>query len=278
MTHGSCLCGTIAWEHEGPLDPIVHCHCSRCRKAHGGAFATFAATPSDRLRIVRGQEAIGRHRSSPEYERAFCTGCGSVVPMVSDGPQSFIALGNVDEDPGTRPSGHLFAGSKAPWYAIADDQPRIDTYPDGSPGLPPLAVDDPVPGALRGSCVCGAVRFLVVGTPLMVRYCHCGRCRKARSTAHATNLFARADDLRITRGADRLRSWKLPEARFFMQVFCDGCGSPMPRVDHARDIAVVPMGALDDDPGIPVECQIFVASAAPWMTIDPAIRQFPEAP
>jgi hypothetical protein len=277
-THGSCLCGAVAWEHDGPLGPIMHCHCGRCRKVHGTAFGTYAATPTAGIRITKGADAIRRFASSPVYDRAFCGHCGSLVAEPAKGPESFVPLGNVDEDPGTRPSGHIFVASKAPWYTIADDQPRHDAYPDGSTGMDPLAVADPVPGALRGSCLCGAVRFLVDEGALMVRYCHCGRCRKARSAAHATNLFCPADALRITQGADRLRSWKVPEARYFMQVFCDGCGSPMPRLDRDRGFAVVPMGALDDDPKTPVQCQIFVGSKAPWLTIDPGIEQYAEAP
>jgi hypothetical protein len=263
---------------DGPLDPIMHCHCGRCRKAHGAAFGTYAATPADGLRITRGADAIGRHQSSPELARAFCTTCGSVVADPGTGEQSFVPLGNVDGDPGVRPSGHLFAASKAPWFTIADDLPQYDAFPDGSPGMDPLPVGDPVPGKLRGGCLCGAVRFLVDDGTLMVRYCHCGRCRKARSTAHAANLFCPADALELTQGADHLRFWKVPEARFYMQVFCDACGSPMPRVDRDRGIAVVPMGALDDDPQTPVQCQIWMDSRAPWATIDPDIVQHPEAP
>jgi len=36
---GSCLCGVVAFEVEGPFDLFLNCHCSRCRKATGtGAF------------------------------------------------------------------------------------------------------------------------------------------------------------------------------------------------------------------------------------------------
>jgi hypothetical protein len=30
---GSCLCGGIRYEVDGPLGMVVHCHCSMCRKA-----------------------------------------------------------------------------------------------------------------------------------------------------------------------------------------------------------------------------------------------------
>jgi len=49
---GSCLCGDVAWEVEGSLDLMSHCYCSRCRKAHGTAFATYVMGPADGLSIV----------------------------------------------------------------------------------------------------------------------------------------------------------------------------------------------------------------------------------
>jgi hypothetical protein len=33
-------------------------------------------------------------------------------------------LGTLDDDPGVRPSLHLFVGSKAPWHDIADALPQ----------------------------------------------------------------------------------------------------------------------------------------------------------
>src|SRR2546425_9022302 len=39
---GSCLCGEVAYEIDGPLERASHCHCSYCRKSHGTPFATYA--------------------------------------------------------------------------------------------------------------------------------------------------------------------------------------------------------------------------------------------
>ncbi|MCP6768815.1 GFA family protein, partial [Klebsiella pneumoniae] len=78
--HGSCLCGDVAWEAPAPLEFMSHCHCSRCRKSHGAAFATYCMAPVESLRLTRGEDAIVRYESSPEMRRPFCRRCGSVVP------------------------------------------------------------------------------------------------------------------------------------------------------------------------------------------------------
>jgi hypothetical protein len=33
-------------------------------------------------------------------------------------------MGTLDEDPGVRPSLHIWVGSKAPWFEITDDVPQ----------------------------------------------------------------------------------------------------------------------------------------------------------
>jgi hypothetical protein len=191
-----------------------------------------------------------------------------------------MPAGCLDADPGARPEARIFVGSNAPWYRIADDVPRFDAYPPGFETAVLAELPSPArqTSALNGSCLCGGVRYESAGPSLRVRYCHCSRCRKARAAAHATNLFVGVDGFRFTAGEAALRSYKVPDARFFTQVFCGYCGSPMPRVDRDRGFAVVPMGSLDDDPELLPECHIFVGSKASWYAIADDIPRHEEAP
>jgi hypothetical protein len=59
---------------------------------------------------------------------------------------------------------------------------------------------------------------------------------------------------------------------------CRTCGSGMPRADHGRGIAVVPLGSLDDDPGTGAVDHIFVGSKAQWYTITDDLPRFDAAP
>lgn len=276
---GSCLCGDVAFHVDGPVDFMSHCHCSRCRKLHGAAFATYLVAGEGALRFTRGADRRVRYESSPGAFRSFCGRCGGVLPDEEPWDGSVgIPAGPLDVDPGVRPIGHIFVASKAPWYDLTDDLPRWDAYPDGvgMPALETLPERQAHAGNPRGSCLCGAVAFEVTGKIVRTMNCHCTRCRKARGAAHGSNFFT--ESVRFTRGEDRLATYKVPEARYFMQIFCTTCGSPMPRVDKDRGFAVVPMGSMDDDPGVHPEAHIFVGSMAPWFTITDGLPQYEEGP
>jgi hypothetical protein len=275
--HGSCLCGGVAWEADGPLEFMHHCHCGRCRKLNGAAFTTDLMCRATDARLVRGHEQIARFESSPGGFRKFCRRCGSVVTDAEAAWQdfTFMSAGSLDDDPGIRPVGHIFVGSKASWFDIGDDLPRFEAFPPGvdAPVLSDIAPPLAPAGAPRGSCLCGGVAFVVEGQPIRAWNCHCSRCRKVRGAAFASNLFTAADGVRMVQGEDLLMAYKVPEARYFTTVFCRRCGSKMPRIDRERGIAIVPMGAFDDDPGIRPQCHIFVGSKAPWYDITDDLLQ-----
>jgi hypothetical protein len=279
MSDARCLCGQVTWRLNGPLELMSHCHCARCRKAHGALFATYVAGPASGFGL-RGGEYVTRFDSSPGSFRCFCARCGSVVPGDPFEGRVFVPAGNLEDDPGVRPRAHIFVGSKAPWFEIRDALPRFEAYPQGmdAPVLPNRPPIDPAGGGARGSCLCGAVAYVVEGEPRRCVNCHCSRCRKARSAAHASNLFTAADGVRFTHGEEERTIFKLPEARFFSQAFCRACGSKVPRIDRDRGIAIVPMGSLDDDPGIRPQLHIFVGSKAPWYEIADDLPRYAESP
>ncbi len=278
MVRSACLCGKVAWQIEGPLQFMSHCHCSRCRKAHGTPFATFTAGAAAGFEMT-GQEHVTEWESSPGFPRRFCLHCGSVVPGDPWQGLMFVPVGNFLDDPIERPAMHIFVASKAPWYDICDSLPRFDSYP---PGVDTPALQDrPLPDAqegVRGSCNCGAVRFVVKGEALGAWNCHCRRCRQARSAAHASNLFVKVADIHFTSGADRIASYKVPEAARFSQSFCRICGAKTPRLDPNRDRAGIPMGSFDDTPPCKPVAHIFVGSKAPWFEIHDGLPQYAEYP
>ena len=117
---------------------------------------------------------------------------------------------------------------------------------------------------LTGSCLCGTVQFSVRGGFDVFHLCHCSRCRKGTGSAHASNLFTKADKLTIERGESSMQRWDHPDARYFSRCFCTHCGGPVPYVSRRGPIAVIPAGTLEGDPGIEPRDNIFWQDRACW--------------
>jgi hypothetical protein len=255
-----------------------HCHCSMCRKHHGALFATFVAAPIGNFRWLSGEDAIGSYESSPGGARSFCRVCGSVTPLLL--PQMdivFIPAGNLEGDLGIKPDYHIFVASKAPWYEITDD---LIQHPYFQPGfdVPPIERPAVVPkeGFTQGSCLCGDMAYEIEGRPLYVRNCHCSRCRRGRSAAHATNAFYTYEQFHWLRGEDLVVDYKHAEAKYFGTAFCRRCGGSAPRASRERGLVVVATGALDTDPQMRPYAHVYVGSKASWFDITDDIPQFEE--
>ena len=88
---GSCLCGEVAFEVEGPFDFFLNCHCSRCRKASGTAHSCEVIVKAQALRWLRGEQSVVRFDlpQARSFGTAFCrtrptdtfSGCHAPIGM-----------------------------------------------------------------------------------------------------------------------------------------------------------------------------------------------------
>ncbi len=92
MITGGCLCGGVRFEIKRAVGPFELCHCSRCRKASGSAFAAGVGVRTEDFRLLNGKELIKSYeapilRNPPPYRTSFCTRCGSPVPDPEPEPE-----------------------------------------------------------------------------------------------------------------------------------------------------------------------------------------------
>ncbi len=124
---GSCLCGAVAYEADQLAASIVHCHCRKCRKAHGSAFSTTAPVLREHFRWIRGADKLKSFESSPGKLRHFCMECGShLMAEWTRMPGVIIRLGCLDDDPGSRPTMHIWRSEGAAWYDPGELLPEHD--------------------------------------------------------------------------------------------------------------------------------------------------------
>jgi hypothetical protein len=128
---------------------------------------------------------------------------------------------------------------------------------------------------LRGSCLCGAVRYEVTGPVHDVHHCHCSICRKSHGAGFGTFARLTTADLRVVSGQDQLRAYR--SSPQLERTFCAVCGGRLTvRFDGMPDTVWVTLATLDGDHGVRPDVHMFVASKAPWVEISDALPQFPE--
>ena len=127
---------------------------------------------------------------------------------------------------------------------------------------------------IKGSCLCGAVRFEIASGPRSLTYCHCSRCRK-QAGAFAAVLMVRREDFRLTAGAEHIRRYA-PEAPWkHVRAFCGTCGSPLGEPSDEHELFPIAASALDDDPGVRPVLHMNVAWKPAWYEITDGVTQIP---
>ena len=128
MLAGECFCGAVRYEVADEFAYSANCHCSLCRRATGAAFKSFAGIARDKLRIVRGDDNLKIFGDDAACD-VRCNDCGSFLySIVNEGKLVHVAMGTLLDDPGIRPTSHIFVGSKAPWFTITDDLPQYEEH------------------------------------------------------------------------------------------------------------------------------------------------------
>jgi hypothetical protein len=120
---GSCLCGEVRFRIESELEPIQVCHCTQCRKAQGGPFATNIPVAASAFQLVGGEHLLKAYESSPGKQRLFCSQCGSPVYSRRQSLPSVVRVraGLINEPLQVRPAWHTYTSSKCNWWSIEDD-------------------------------------------------------------------------------------------------------------------------------------------------------------
>ncbi len=128
---------------------------------------------------------------------------------------------------------------------------------------------------LRGSCLCGSVRYEISGALGPMTHCHCSQCRKAHGAAFGTYARITTSHFTFTAGTQAIASYRSsPDVR---RTFCRNCGATLQFVRESRpDIFWLAIGTLDDDPAVPPGHHIFVNSKAPWFEITDDLPQHDE--
>ena len=133
---------------------------------------------------------------------------------------------------------------------------------------------------IRGSCLCGGVRFEVARAVGPFELCHCSRCRKASGSAFVPWLTVLREDFRLLQGEELIHRYEAPlrdKPPPYRASFCVRCGSPVPDPKWEGPWIELHAGVLDDDPGSRPERHILVEAKSPWFAISDSLPQLDRA-
>ena len=131
-TTGSCFCGKVSYEISGNLGIFQYCHCSRCRKFTGSAFASNIFVMPDDFKWLDGEEYVGRYEpdDAKYFATCFCKNCGSSLPWLDKtGSTVIVPAGTLNDDPVIRPMQNIFCDSNALWYIEPNTLPQYEALP-----------------------------------------------------------------------------------------------------------------------------------------------------
>jgi hypothetical protein len=122
---------------------FVHsCHCTKCQKESGTAFALNALIESDQVETVKGSpEPVMTPTESGRGQQVWrCPECKVAVWSNYGGATDvlrFVRVGTLDEPAQLEPDIHIYTRSKLPWVRLPEGALAVDAYYDSSEVWPP---------------------------------------------------------------------------------------------------------------------------------------------
>ncbi|MFP6816381.1 MAG: GFA family protein [Pseudomonadales bacterium] len=127
---------------------------------------------------------------------------------------------------------------------------------------------------MAGGCMCGSVRYLTVGTPVMITHCHCLSCRKHNGAVVATLALFKADQVTFT-GIDRKR---YNSSGSVHRAFCGECGTPLTwEGDAGGDLGPIfeiHLSTFDDPNALVPTAHAFYSERISWFDIADKLPRF----
>lgn len=127
---------------------------------------------------------------------------------------------------------------------------------------------------MEGGCICGHVRYRLVGKPLIVHACHCSWCQRETGTAHALNALYEADRVEHLKAEPEFIQTPSASGRGQRIARCPNCKvaiwSNYPQAGPM--VRFVRVGTMDSPGEYPPDIHIFTSSKLPWVTFPDRAR------
>ena len=119
---------------------------------------------------------------------------------------------------------------------------------------------------VKGSCLCGAVRFSVELPSVFCGHCHCSMCQRAHGAGYVTWFAVKREQLSLQAGEDLER---FKSSDHGTRSFCRRCGSSLfcESTQHPDQVDIVlanMLGPIDRPPQV----HVHFGSRADWIEVE----------
>jgi hypothetical protein len=116
---------------------------------------------------------------------------------------------------------------------------------------------------IHGGCLCGVVRFVALGEPTNVAWCHCQSCRRHSGAPVSVFVAYRHDAYKVIKG----KITKFSSSPGRLRGFCAKCGSTLTCEGERSPEVHFHVGAFDDAARFKPTRHIFPEERMPWLNL-----------
>jgi hypothetical protein len=124
---------------------------------------------------------------------------------------------------------------------------------------------------VKGSCLCGDIKFELSIERLKIYQCHCNLCRKQTGTASSCGSVVSEENFSWLTGEHLITKWEKDSG--FTSHFCSACGSSVPNKFRDNPFYWVPAGTIDSDK-VDTVVNIFTGEKSHWSNVDSSVNSY----
>lgn len=129
--------------------------------------------------------------------------------------------------------------------------------------------------ALEGGCQCGAVRYRLVGNPVMAALCHCSMCRRANAAPAVAWAMYAQEQVAFTSAQPTVYESSAGAQR----GFCARCGTQISfQADYIPGLIDITIGSLDEPGAVAPTFHYWESRRLPWLQLGDALPRHAEFP
>ena len=122
--------------------------------------------------------------------------------------------------------------------------------------------------AFEGGCLCGQVRYRIVGAePKSPGYCHCRMCQRATGAPVTAWASFPASSVRFT---GEMKAYESSPGTH--RCFCANCGSSLATTNADSEMIAIAIPTLDEPERVPPAVHVWCSSQLPWLWIEDGLE------